>query len=134
MGKVYESDVDADEFIRSFREESSGLSSLKKKDKTDTEEETLQSEQPSPSTTQSTPKVRVKKEDEERFSEKFVRNMEHMRPITKYLMVEINPDFIRKIRRILSYENGPVCSVKAYVNNVLAEHFKEYEEIVKKRL
>ena len=31
MAKVYESDIDPDEFIRSFREEPSGLSSLKKK-------------------------------------------------------------------------------------------------------
>lgn len=31
MAKVYESDIDPDEFIRSFREESSSLSSLKKK-------------------------------------------------------------------------------------------------------
>lgn len=30
MAKKYESDIDPDEFIRSFREESSGLSSLKR--------------------------------------------------------------------------------------------------------
>lgn len=131
MGKVYESDVDADEFIRTFREESSGLSSLKKKEEAETQPE--QTEEP-PSVSPPIAKTRVKKEDEERFAEKFVRNMEHMRPLSKYLMVEISPDFIRKIKRILSYETGPVCSLKAYVNNVLAEHFREYEEIVKKRL
>ncbi len=60
--------------------------------------------------------------------------MSHMRPQMKYLMVEVSPEFVRKIRRILSYENGPSCSVKAYVNNVLAEHFKEFEDIIKKRL
>lgn len=36
MAKVYESDIDPDEFIRSFREESSNLSSLKKKPSADT--------------------------------------------------------------------------------------------------
>lgn len=56
-----------------------------------------------------------------------------MRPKNKYLMVEISPEYIKKIKRILSYEDGG-CSVKAYVNNVLAEHFKEFDEIIKKRL
>ena len=32
MGKVYESKVDPDEFIRSFREEPSSLSALKRKE------------------------------------------------------------------------------------------------------
>ncbi len=34
MGKVYESQVDPDEFIRSFREEPSQLSALKRKEGT----------------------------------------------------------------------------------------------------
>ena len=49
-------------------------------------------------------------------------------------MVEINPDFIQKIKRIISYENGSPCSIKSFVNNVLAEHFERYEAIIKKRL
>lgn len=31
MAKVYESDIDPDEFIRSFRDDPSGISSMKKK-------------------------------------------------------------------------------------------------------
>ncbi len=38
MAKVYESDVDPDDFIRSFREEPSGVSSLKKKPADNTED------------------------------------------------------------------------------------------------
>ena len=49
-------------------------------------------------------------------------------------MVEINPDFIQKIKRIISYENGSPCSIKSFVNNVLSEHFERYEAIIKKRL
>ncbi len=124
MAKVYESDVDPEEFIRSFREEPSGVSSLKKRNKTPTD--TVPEQGP--------PARHVTVSDEDEFSNRFVRNMAHMRPQQKYLMVEISPDFIRTIKRILSYEKGPACSVKAYVNNVLADHFSDYAEIIKKRL
>lgn len=133
MAKKYESDVDADEFIRSFREEPSSTGGLKRiqvpEEPTAAPTETAQP--------QNTPRPgRPKgssKSDEEDFSERFVRNSTHMRPKNKYLMVEISPEYIKKIKRILSYEDGG-CSVKAYVNNVLAEHFKEFDEIIKKRL
>lgn len=124
MAKVYESDVDPDEFIRSFREEPSGVSSLKRRKSSTAEVVPEQQSSLSPITVGS----------EEDFSNRFVRNMAHMRPQQKYLMVEISPEFIRTIKRILSYEEGPACSVKAYVNNVLAEHFTDYAEIIKKRL
>lgn len=138
MGKVYESDVDAEEFIRSFREEPSGTASLKKKTPADTfpadecaPAAAEERKEPQTKTRQRNVSVR---EDEQDYLQRFVRNMSHMRPQSKYLMVEIDPGFIRKIKRILSFENGPACSVKAYVNNVLGEHFKEYGEIIKKRL
>ncbi|WP_289741939.1 DUF3408 domain-containing protein [uncultured Duncaniella sp.] len=136
MAKVYESDVDPDDFIRSFREEPSGVSSLKKKPADNTEDKNPETATVPESPPAVKPRQRssASKEDEEMFSQRFVRNMSHMRPQMKYLMVEVSPEFVRKIRRILSYENGPSCSVKAYVNNVLAEHFKEFEDIIKKRL
>lgn len=127
MAKVYESDIDPDEFIRSFREESSSLSSLKKKP-ADGNAST-----PSENDTPASEADRCVITDEE-YLEKFVFNMAYMRPRSRFLMVEVDPDFIRKIKRIISYETGPVCSVKGYVNNVLAEHFSTYEKIIKKRL
>lgn len=129
MGKVYESDVDPDEFIRSFREEPSGVSSLKRKQTERQPDTGADDTHIAPQ-----PKAGIRKDDEESFTRRFVSNMEHMRPREKYTMVEIAPDYIRKIKRILSYDPGPACSLKAYVNNVLAEHFKEFEEIIKKRL
>lgn len=127
MAKVYESDIDPDEFIRSFREESSSLSSLKKKP-ADGNAAT-----PSENDTPTSEADRYVITDEE-YLEKFVFNMAYMRPRSRFLMVEVDPDFIRKIKRIISYETGPVCSVKGYVNNVLAEHFSTYANIIKKRL
>lgn len=127
MAKVYESDIDPDEFIRSFREESSSLSSLKKKPADGNVATQSENDAPAPEAD------RCVITDEE-YLEKFVFNMAYMRPRSRFLMVEVDPDFIRKIKRIISYETGPVCSVKGYVNNVLAEHFSTYEKIIKKRL
>ena len=128
MSKVYESDVDPDEFIRSFREESSQPTARKESEK-DKRPDTPPRQQGAKRKERQT----QLSDDEEEYLSNFVRNMEHMRPFCKYLMVEIHPDFIKKIKRILSYESGPVCSTKAYINNVLAEHFRQYENFIEKR-
>ena len=125
MSKVYESDIDPDEFIRSFREESSQLPTPKKK------KEKNAPAKPIENAVKSAPTEMP--QDEEKYLDTFVRKMEHVRPLCKYLMVDIHPDFIRKIKRILSYETGQVCSTKAYINNVLAEHFRQYENFINKR-
>lgn len=128
MSKVYESDVDPDEFIRSFREESSQSTERK-------ENEREKKKEPSSKQPESRRKDRQPQlsDDEEDYLNSFVRNMEHVRPLCKYTMVDIHPDFIKKIKRILSYESGQVCSTKAYINNVLAEHFRQYETFINKR-
>ncbi len=124
MSKVYESDIDPDEFIRSFREEPSQSATPAKKSESKREQSSKKESQ--------TPKQPASSEEEE-YLDNFVRNMDHMRPLDKYLMVEIHPLFVRKIKRILSYETGQVCSLKAYINNVLSEHFKKYENFIEKR-
>jgi len=128
MSKVYEPQIDPDEFIRSFREEPSGLSSLKTK--------TAGEDVPDVATDKEA--ISVNDDDsviyETEYLETFVSTMAYMRPRSRFLMVEIDPDFIQKIKRIISYGSAPTCSVKCYVNNVLAEHFKTYEKIIQKRL
>lgn len=128
MAKVYESDIDPDEFIRSFREEPSALSSLKNKPTSGEVAET------SPETGHAATADNQSDDSENYYLEKFVSNMAYMRPRSRFLMVEVDPDFIQKIKRIISYGCEPTCSVKCYVNNVLAEHFKKYEKIIQKRL
>ena len=128
MAKVYESDIDPDEFIRSFREEPSGLSSLKNKPADGEAAETI------PDKVHVKPDNNPSADSEDDYIEKFVSNMAYMRPRSRFLMVEVDPDFIQKIKRIISYGSEPTCSVKCYVNNVLAEHFKKYEKIIQKRL
>ena len=131
MGKVYESDIDPDEFIRSFREESSSLSTLKKPAEQAEENPVLP--QPEPKPVKEIPSSESDREKE--YMDRFVRNMAYMAPEEKFTPTEIDPDFIWKIRKILfCRQKGRVCSVKAYINNVLAAHFDEYADIINPKL
>lgn len=137
MAKKYESEIDPDEFIRSFREEPSSLSSLNRKPK----------ESPRPDTAGSTEEkaesaMSVKSgseqssSDEERerlFRERFITRTTYLRPQVKFLMVEIDPVIIGKIKRLIAFENGS-CSLKSYINNVLAAHFEEYADVINPKL
>lgn len=130
MGKVYESDIDPDEFIRSFREESSSLSTLKKPQEQAAEPVSVSS-QPQSAKNETMPAS----DRENEYMERFVRNMRYMAPEDKFTTTEIDPDFIWKIRKILfCRKKGRVCSVKAYINNVLAAHFDEYADIINPKL
>lgn len=139
MGKVYESKIDPDEFIRSFREESSSLSTLKKKpsDKAapTVPETDNPAEPPKKPTSAEHRKPDIDHDREREYMERFVRNMAYMAPEVKFTQTEIDPEFIWKIRQILfCREKGRVCSVKAYINNVLAAHFEEYADIINSKL
>lgn len=134
MAKRYESEIDPDEFIRSFREESSSLSTLKQKP--------MESATPPVATVdnESSTKVATSENNtvvgenrEKKFREMFISNTSYLRPQIKFLMVEIDPSFIGKIKRLIAFENG-ACSLKSYINNVLAAHFKEYADIINPKL
>lgn len=129
MGKVYESDIDPDEFIRDFREGPSQTQPTKKAKATSPDKDSSAKQKPKQDNTQSQPHPQT----EEEYLDCFVRNMAHMRSRKKYQVVEIDPDFIKKVKRIISYGDTPCCSTKAYINNVLAEHFREYETYIEKR-
>lgn len=136
MAKVYESEIDPDEFIRSFREESSSLSMLKKKPKE------AQTQEPEPETTKvpstksvseshSNERVGKDADRERKYLERFVWNMTYMSPQDKYVTTEIDPEIEWKIRRILfCRKKGRVCSLKAFINNVLAAHLEEYADVI----
>lgn len=143
MAKVYESQIDAEEFIRTFRDEPSCLSSLKKKRNDEKSEDTpsevksqpteSKTEPPKPSPANKATSVAPVNAESE-YRQKYIANLAYLRPKLRFLMVEINPDFIQIIKRIISYEINSPCSIKSYINNVLAEHFERYEAIIKKRL
>lgn len=126
MAKVYESEIDPDEFIRSFREESSSLSTLKKKPKAE-----AQTQESEPKPAKDKAKGDTSADREREYLERFVWNMTYMSPQDKYVTTEIDPDIEWKIRRILfCRKKGRVCSLKAFINNVLAAHLEEYADVI----
>lgn len=133
MAKKYESEIDPDEFIRSFREESSSLSTLKKpKENVDMKPVAKSNDNSAASVTATNTPVSVT-DREEMFRERFITKTTYLRPQVKFLMVEIDPVIIGKIKRLIAYENGS-CSLKSYINNVLAAHFEEYADIINPQL
>ncbi len=139
MAKVYEPQIDPEEFIRSFRDDPSGISSMKKKSTEETPSEDkaqpteCKSEPPKPTpATKTFPPATTNVESE--YRQKYIANTAYLRPKERFLMVEIHPDHIQIIKRIISYERNSPCSIKSYINNVLTEHFERYAAIIKKRL
>ena len=130
MAKVYESEINPDEFIRSFREESSSLSTLKKKPKAE-----AHPQEPEPKPTKAKTSDGNDTDREREYMERFVWNMTYMSPQDKYVTTEIDPEIEWKIRRILfCRKKGRVCSLKAFINNVLAAHFEEYADVINPKL
>ncbi len=134
MTKVYEPAIDPDEFIRTFRDEPSALSTLKNRhsdentgSKPPTDNLNVKAYQPNVAPAVSENAI-------EDYRKRFLLDKTYLRPRLRFLMVEINPNFIQKIKRIISYECDSPCSIKSFVNNVLADHFERYKDIIAKRL
>lgn len=139
MAKKYESEIDPDEFIRSFREESSSLSTLKQKPIEVTPSQSSETGRPvvppKPKPSSDITDKTVENDREREYMERFVWNMTYMAPQDKYITTEIDPEIEWKIRRILfCRKKGRVCSLKAFINNVLAAHFEEYADIINPKL
>lgn len=134
MAKKYESEIDPDEFIRSFREEPSALSTFKRESadkKSDSKSTTDFGKEQSDAISATSALSNNAIED---YREKFVLDKAYLRPRERFMMVEVSPDFIRKIKRIISYEGDSPCTIKSYIYNVLADHFERYKSIIEKRL
>lgn len=65
------------------------------------------------------------------YLERFVYDNTYAAPQVKYVTTEIDPEIEWKIRRILfCRKKGRVCSLKAFINNVLAAHLEEYADVI----
>lgn len=137
MAKKYESEIDPDEFIRSFREEPSSLSLLNRKPKEcplpDTAGSSEEKAESAMSVKSGSEQPSSDEERERLFRERFITRTTYLRPQVKFLMVEIDPVIIGKIKRLIAFENGS-CSLKSYINNVLAAHFEEYADVINPKL
>lgn len=122
MTKVYEPDIDPDEFIRTFRDEPSALSTLKNRHSDENTGSKSQTDNLNVKADQTNVAPIVSENAIEDYRKRFLLDKTYLRPRLRFLMVEINPDFIQKIKRIISYESDSPCSIKSFVNNVLADH------------
>lgn len=134
MTKVYEPAIDPDEFIRTFRDEPSALSTLKNRHSDENTGSKSQTDNLNVKADQTNVAPIVSENAIEDYRKRFLLDKTYLRPRLRFLMVEINPDFIQKIKRIISYECDSPCSIKSFVNNVLADHFERYKDIIEKRL
>ena len=137
MAKVYEPQIDPEEFIRTFREEPSGLSSLKKKPANDNAEAPPAANAATTDTPENAAVPQAKSGNTDldtEFMEKFVSDRSYMRVPSPYrsLMVDIDREHVQKIRSIFFNGKCSMGTVKGYVSLVLEEHFKKYQEIIKK--
>lgn len=96
MAKVYEPDIDPDEFIRTFRDEPSALSTLKNRhsdentaSKPPTDNLNVKANQP-----KAAPAISDK--DMEDYRKRFLLDKTYLRPRLRFLMVEINLISFRK--------------------------------------
>lgn len=65
------------------------------------------------------------------YMERFIYNNTYAAPQVKYITTEIDPEIEWKIRQILfCRKKGRVCSLKAFINNVLAAHLEEYADVI----
>ena len=122
MTKVYEPAIDPDEFIRTFRDEPSALSTLKNRHSDENAGSKSQTDNLNVKADQTNVAPIVSENAIEDYRKRFLLDKTYLRPRLRFLMVEINPDFIQKIKRIISYESDSPCSIKSFVNNVLADH------------
>ncbi len=122
MTKVYEPAIDPDEFIRTFRDEPSALSTLKNRHSDENTGSKSQTDNLNVKADQTNVAPIVSENAIEDYRKRFLLDKTYLRPRLRFLMVEINPDFIQKIKRIISYESDSPCSIKSFVNNVLADH------------
>ena len=123
MGKVYESDIDPDEFIRDFRESPSQTQPSKKPKFTSSDKDSPVKQKSKPDNTpQSHPQT------EEEYLDCFVRNMAHMRSRKKYQVVEVDPIFIQKVKRIIH----PVAQPKHISTTYLLSISESMKPILKK--
>lgn len=66
-----------------------------------------------------------------KYMERFVYDNTYAAPQVKYVTTEIDPEIVWKIRNILfGRKKGRGCSLKAFINNVLAAHLEEYADII----
>ncbi len=122
MAKRYDNDFDAEGFVENFR--AKDYPATPSGPKTPANEEKKQ-------------RIKEPKESKSEpsqsaigFKEKYLDSLKYKSPNRRYPQVGIHPDFVKVIKRLEDANGTWGCSVSTYINNVLAAHFSENEEII----
>lgn len=133
MAKRYDNDFDAEGFVENFRAKDypSTPSGPKTSGKDDDVAPTIQAND------EKKQKIKEPKESKSEpsqsaigFKEKYLDSLKYKSPNRRYPQVGIHPDFVKVIKRLEDANGTWGCSVSTYINNVLAAHFSENEEII----
>lgn len=132
MAKRYDNDFDAEGFVENFR--------AKEYPAAPQEENMLQdSDTAQAPAVADEKKIRNKKsvgskdrpaESVIGFKEKYLDSLKYKSPNRRYPQVGVHPDFVKIIKRLEDANGTWGCSVSTYINNVLAAHFKDNEDII----
>lgn len=133
MAKRYDNDFDAEGFVENFRAKDypATPSGPKTPGKDDDVAPTI------PTNNEKKQRIKEPKESKSElsqsaigFKEKYLDSLKYKSPNRRYPQVGIHPDFVKVIKRLEDANGTWGCSVSTYINNVLAAHFSENEEII----
>lgn len=125
MAKKQESTFDPDKFLDCYDERTpSANTDAPAKPKPQPPAEPL-SKPPAPSS--------VKNTDRELdYLEKFIQQKEYSQVMRKGKQVAVCEDFKLKIQKLLLFFSDGGGTITGYVNNVLEQHFREYDYVIQK--
>lgn len=119
MAKRYDNDFDAAAFVDNFRATEDPPSSPEQNQT----EKTV--EQPKPR--QAKPKSTTSMDD---YKRKFIEPLTYKNPRFRFPAVGIHPDFMKRLMQIKLASDRWGISVSTYLNNVLEQHFRDYDKTI----
>lgn len=132
MAKRYDNDFDAEGFVENFRAKE--YPAAPQVENMQQDSDTAQA----PAVADEK-KIRDKKSVERKdrpaesvigFKGKYLDSLKYKSPNRRYPQVGVHPDFVKIIKRLEDANGTWGCSVSTYINNVLAAHFKDNEDII----
>lgn len=132
MAKRYDNDFDAEGFVENFRakEYPPTPSETGKFGDSDITKAPTVSDERKPRNRKAGPGKDSPSETVIGFKEKYIDSLKYKSPNKRFPQVGIHPDFVKVIKRLEDANGTWGCSVSTYINNVLADHFKENEAII----
>lgn len=129
MAKKYDCDIDTSGFIENFRATDDPTASLGRESPiTPSAINEVKTPEPKPSATA------ANNISSDEYRQIFVDDLKYRYHDTRYPAIEIYPDFISRIDEIKAACRKRRCTMSSFINNVLEQHFKDYESQINELL